>query len=98
MCSVFIARTEVPLARPCVFAGQTTRNPRAVLPPINGGLHCGGNEVTGIEGYKGVLPPINGGLHCGDPFASVPTATCRCPLCHDQVRHQGQQLLVELEG
>jgi putative transposase len=22
----------------------------------------------------------------------------RCPLCQDQVRHQGQQLLVELEG
>jgi len=23
---------------------------------------------------------------------------CHCPLCQDQVRHQGQPLLVELEG
>jgi catechol 2,3-dioxygenase-like lactoylglutathione lyase family enzyme len=26
------------------------------------------------------------------------TVSGECPLCQDQVRHQGQQLLVELEG
>src|SRR5487761_1567303 len=38
---------------------------KGVLPPINGGLHCGvpacGSELPGVI----VLPPINGGLHCG---------------------------------
>jgi len=31
------------------------------------------------------------------PVHSI-TNTYRVPLCQDQVRHQGQQLLVELEG
>ena len=36
-----------------------------VLPPLNGGLHCGGYWLPVCRGRAQVLPPLNGGLHCG---------------------------------
>src|SRR5487761_224702 len=36
-----------------------------VLPPINGGLHCGAHLASAAVASELVLPPINGGLHCG---------------------------------
>ena len=58
--------TPGPLARQPVCPGQTARILRAVLPPFNGGLHCGmrSTKASG-RASAAVLPPFNGGLHCG---------------------------------
>jgi len=36
-----------------------------VLPPFNGGLHCGVSRAQRAVRVVEVLPPFNGGLHCG---------------------------------
>ena len=36
-----------------------------VLPPINGGLHCGVWVAYRSSSIRRVLPPFTGGLHCG---------------------------------
>ncbi len=47
--------------------GEYYRGPyHHVLPPINGGLHCGHDaRIQQLLNKLWVLPPINGGLHCG---------------------------------
>ena len=40
-------------------------NLRAVLPPLVGGLHCGGTGKRAAIVKAKVLPPLVGGLHCG---------------------------------
>src|SRR5579875_1503168 len=37
-----------------------------VIPPITGGLHCGGSYPSRSYPSRLVIPPITGGLHCGD--------------------------------
>ena len=37
-----------------------------VLPPFNGGLHCGDDDQPLSLSSMAVLPPFNGGLHCGE--------------------------------
>lgn len=44
---------------------QKVRLSRAVIPPISGGLHCGGGNDTPEVWSNGVIPPISGGLDCG---------------------------------
>jgi len=45
-----------------------------VLPPFNGGLHCGTDQYAQIAGLmQPVLPPFNGGLHCGSLTVTNPS-------------------------
>src|SRR5487761_1665425 len=67
-----------------------------VLPPINGGLHCGDpRHARWSPAWPRVLPPINGGLHCGlhrDPTSHrrhlrAPAYQRRAPLRPPTRRH-----------
>jgi len=50
-----------------------------VLPPFNGGLHCGLMARVVTTGRYGMLPPFNGGLHCGRAWTLAPGLTpSRC--------------------
>ena len=53
---------------------------RAVLPPLNGGLHCGSRCSRSLDSGPGetVLPPLNGGLHCGIYSDPALNSTQRC--------------------
>ncbi|MGH3403551.1 MAG: hypothetical protein ACRDRJ_13790 [Streptosporangiaceae bacterium] len=61
-----------------------------MLPPVNGGLHCGGVIVACDPNQKLVLPPVNGGLHCGPEVQfgclldgkGAPAGQRRAPLQH----------------
>ncbi len=46
-----------------------------MLPPINGGLHCGVDAFNRYRKTLTVLPPINGGLHCGTTVGEVAACT-----------------------
>ena len=50
-----------------------------VLPPIDGGLHCGSRQGHCIEPVPVVLPPVNGGLHCGTVGAVNPQQALHAP-------------------
>ena len=36
-----------------------------MLPPFDGGLHCGGGLTYPLIQTTLVFPPVTGGLHCG---------------------------------
>ena len=68
-----------------------------VLPPFNGGLHCGARAGTS-RAQACVLPPFNGGLHCGALTAvgssewtptSAPAFQRRAPLRPASPRQSG---------
>jgi hypothetical protein len=48
-----------------MIARQTAYGLPSVLPPFNGGLHCGFPNAADHEETGRVLPPSDGGLHCG---------------------------------
>ena len=79
--------------------GGRQRAGAAVLPPINGGLHCGSGTLDRYRCAWQVLPPINGGLHCGPQARCPPSraATARAPAYQRRapLRHPGG---VVLEG
>ena len=37
----------------------------SVLPPVNGGLHCGSGVTFSCHPQMASFPPVRGGLHCG---------------------------------
>ena len=50
-----------------------------VLPPFDGGLHCGLRSFDAVSGRRQpVLPPFNGGLHCGSSSAGPGVDAVRC--------------------
>ena len=49
-----------------------------VLPPLNGGLHCGRVRIRCLCSGWPVLPPLNGGLHCGDLIVTGIKSTNPC--------------------
>ena len=65
-----------------------------VLPPLNGGLHCGTISVSASNPSHGMLPPFNGGLHCGPPCTSpVPAVESALPPPSGGL-HCGRSLLI----
>ena len=76
MCSRLSTAGSIAARRPSSAASRTPR----VLPPLNGGLHCG--QFTGGQRLRGgaeVVPPLNGGLHCGCATPERPTAGDSAP-------------------
>ena len=80
------AMIHLPLARRTVRAAQTARIVRAVLPPSNGGLHCGDRSSLSLIENGRVLPPSNGGLHCGE---TRPVLTVNGPVTCSRRRTAG---------
>src|SRR6266581_3914638 len=58
-----------------ILDADTNPDIGAVLPPINGGLHCGVDAFNRYRKTLTVLPPINGGLHCGTTVGEVAACT-----------------------
>ena len=84
------ARFQAPLASPPVYAVQTTPKPRAVLPPLNGGLHCGTRSPASRAGERCQRAPASqrraplrrdpACRHMSAPRTGAPASQRRAPL------------------